>query len=143
MKKTLIFAALFISIVSTSSAKNLQTLKMSILSSLAHGLIAKKSVTVYLADNTFLKKGLISKDKGVKFTNNCDSAQLVVAGSLKNLSKKCLKKPIFATNYTLYKSSHVIGVLFWQKGRPVLILKKNALEKKHLKVKSYLEKYIQ
>jgi hypothetical protein len=143
LKKTIIFIAFFIGISFFASADGLQALKISILSYLAHSLTGKSSVTIYLADDSFLGDVSINKDAGLKFTKDCDSAQIVVAGSLKNLTKRCLEKPIFATNYQLYQNSSVLGVLFWQKGRPVLILKKKMLLEKNLKIEHNLEKYLQ
>ncbi len=120
----------------------LHELKLEILSQVAHGLFNKKKITIYLADNSFIEKKKDANKMGIVFVDNCSSADLIVAGSLKHLSKDCLKKTIFATNYPLFKNRHTIGALFWQKGRPVLILKKRALERKHLKVKKYLKKYV-
>jgi hypothetical protein len=143
LKKTILSIAFFIGISFFASAGDLQALKISILSYLVHSLSGKSSVTVYLADDSFLKDASINKDAGLKFTKDCDSAQFIVAGSLKNLTKRCLEKPIFATNYALYQNSNVLGALFWQKGRPVLILKENMLLEKNLKIEHTLEKYLQ
>jgi len=137
------FIITFIIVNTLSIATSLSEIKVEILSIVAHGLFGKKTVRVYLADNSFLQKIPKEDSNGLIFVNNCSSAQLIVAGCIKKLSKKCLKKPIFATNYSLYKSKYTIGALFWQKGRPVLILKKEVLLKKHLKVGYNLEKYVQ
>lgn len=120
-----------------------QELKLEILSKVAHGLFSGKDIYIYLADNSFIGEKIKTGKLGLIFVDNCSSANLVVAKSLKNLPRKCLKKPIFATNYPLYRDKHTIGALFWQKGRPVLIIKKKALEIRHMRVKKYLAKYLQ
>ncbi len=143
LKKIVVFVVLFVIVGTSSIAAGLDKIKIDILSSVAHGLFGKKDIRVYLADSSFLKEVPDKNYNGLIFTDNCSTSQLIIADSIKKLSKRCLKKTIFATNYPLYKSRYAIGALFWQKGRPVLILKKKALIKKHIKVGSNLEKYLQ
>ena len=143
LKKIVVFVVLFVIVGTSSIAAGLDKIKIDILSSVAHGLFGKKDIRVYLADSSFLKEVPDKNYNGLIFTDNCSDSQLIIADSIKKLSKRCLKKTIFATNYPLYKSRYAIGALFWQKGRPVLILKKKALIKKHIKVGSNLEKYLQ
>ncbi len=143
LKKIVVFVVLFVIVGTSSIAAGLDKIKIDILSSVAHGLFGKKDIRVYLADSSFLKEVPDKNYNGLIFTDNCSDSQLIIADSIKKLSKRCLKKTIFATNYPLYKSRYAIGALFWQKGRPVLILKKKALMKKHIKVGSNLEKYLQ
>ncbi len=143
LKKIVVFVVLFVIVGTSSIAAGLDKIKIDILSSVAHGLFGKKDIRVYLADSSFLKEVPDKNYNGLIFTDNCSDSQLIIADSIKKLSKRCLKKSIFATNYPLYKSKYAIGALFWQKGRPVLILKKKALIKKHIKVGSNLEKYLQ
>ena len=143
LKKIVVFVVLFVIVGTSSIAAGLDKIKIDILSSVAHGLFGKKDIRVYLADSSFLKEVPDKNYNGLIFTDNCSDSQLIIADSITKLSKRCLKKSIFATNYPLYKSKYAIGALFWQKGRPVLILKKKALIKKHIKVGSNLEKYLQ
>ena len=143
LKKIAVFVVLFVLVSISSISASLDKIKIDILSSVAHGLFGKSDIKIYLADSSFLEKIPDKNYNGLIFTDNCSASQLIIADSLKNLSKKCLKKSIFATNYPLYKSKYAIGALFWQKGRPVLILKKKALMKKHIKVGSNLAKYLQ
>ncbi len=143
LKKIVVFVVLFVIVGTSSISASLDKIKIDILSSVAHGLFGKKDIRVYLADSSFLKEVPDKNYNGLIFTDNCSDSQLIIADSIKKLSKRCLKKTIFATNYPLYKSRYAIGALFWQKGRPVLILKKKALMKKHIKVGSNLEKYLQ
>ncbi len=143
LKKIVVFVVLFVIVGTSSIAAGLDKIKIDILSSVAHGLFGKKDIRVYLADSSFLKEVPDKNYNGLIFTDNCSDSQLIIADSITKLSKRCLKKTIFATNYPLYKSRYAIGALFWQKGRPVLILKKKALMKKHIKVGSNLEKYLQ
>jgi len=143
LKKIVVFVVMFVIVATSSISASLDKIKIDILSLVARGLFDKKGARVYLADSSFLTKVPDKNYNGLVFVGNCSSAQLIIAGSIKKLSKKCLRKPIFATNYPLYKSRYAIGALFWQKGRPVLMLKKKALIKKHIEVGSNLEKYLQ
>ncbi len=142
LRRLILIISILITLSYPTLSITLHELKLEILSQVAHGLFNKKKITIYLADNSFIDKKTDTNKLGIVFVDNCSSADLIVAGSLKHLSKNCLKKTIFATNYPLFRDRHTIGALFWQKGRPVLILKKRALERRGLRVKDYLEKYV-
>ncbi len=134
-------AFIFISII--AHATSLYDIKLEILSSVAHGLLGNKNIAIYLTDNSFIQKAPKKKVFGLEFVNDCNKADLIVGKSFKGLSKSCLEKCIFATNYNCYQQPNVLGALFWQKGRPVLILKKSVVEKKHINIGHSLERYLQ
>ncbi len=134
---------LFITLSIPAFTITLQGLKLEILSKMSHMLFNKRYIYIYLADDSFIDKKIKTDKLNLIFVTNCSHADLIISGSLKSIPKKCIKKPIFATNYPFYKNRHTIGALFWQKGRPVLILKKKALKIRHIRIKKALEKYLQ
>jgi len=142
LRRLIILISILITLSYPVFSITLHELKLEILSQVAHGLFNKKKISVYLADNSFIEKKTDTNKLGIVFVDNCSSADLIVAGSLKHLSRECLKKTIFATNYPLFRDKHTIGALFWQKGRPVLILKKRALERRGLRVSGFLKRYV-
>lgn len=85
-----------------------------------------------------------------KFTDfnpakDCQEAKVILVDDMKQI-KHCLKnKPaLIATNYKTYtKNPNTIAAIFWQKGRPNLIFRKNQLEKLNLVLPKEYLRYIE
>ena len=126
---------------SRSANLTLCDIKIALISKIAHAIVEKKVVNIYLGDKQFLKK---PKDEfGIRFVKNCENAQLVIARNIQSIKKACKKKFIFVTTYNAYKNSgFAIGALFWQKGRPELLFREKNLKKMHVDLPKSFKKYI-
>ncbi|WP_156957501.1 hypothetical protein [Hippea jasoniae] len=116
------------------NSETLTDLKLRLLSSIAHIICSQREVKIYLADKSFIQ--LPQNKYNLRFIKNCSKANLVLTSTLSNLNSTCLKKPIFVTDYGEYihHKNLIIGALFWQKGRPVLLFIKKNLERFHVKL---------
>ena len=136
----IIFAAIAVS--TTIHGETLIDLKLKLLSSIAHIICPKKEVKIYTADNNFISH---PKNKyHLQFVKNCIHADLILTSKLNHLKNICLKKPVFVTDYSEYihHKNLIIGALFWQKGRPVLLFIKKNLERFHVKLPPTYSIYI-
>ncbi len=115
--------------------------KAEILSHIAHELVKKDVVNIYIDDKKFIKtKGLISS---VKYTS-CQNADVIFISKKETLNKKCNSKYLFTTSYYLYQSlPDVIGVFFWQKGRPNIIIKSSMIKKLNISLSESFKKYVE
>jgi hypothetical protein len=77
-------------------------------------------------------------------TSICDDTVSVVIGRRVNdLPLECQDKPIFATNYRVYKKNqNAFGAFYWRKGRPQLKLNKERMQTLNLSLPNDLQKYI-
>ncbi len=134
-------AGLFILIASVCVAISLEQIKLQLVSIIAHAIVKKKVVKVYLGDKGFLAK--TKNVNGVVFVKQCKDADLIIVSKPDSLRGLCRDKPIFVTNYRGYRSSNLpVGALFWQKGRPVLIFRKRNLERLHVSLPKNLKDYV-
>ncbi len=115
--------------------------KAEILSKIAHELVKKDVVNIYTDDEDFIKtKGLVSS---VNYTT-CKDADVVFISKIDTLSKGCNVKYLFSTSYYLYQTlPEVVGVFFWQKGRPNIIIKSSMAKKLNISLSESFEKYVE
>lgn len=75
----------------------------------------------------------------------CDSSVVLLLGSqFENLPKECQNKPIFATNYRVFKNNtHSFGAFYWRKGRPQIIFDQAILNNYNITLPDSLKKYLQ
>lgn len=84
----------------------------------------------------------LSKSKHFKVVSDCNDALILMGKGFKGLPKKCLNKPLFATNYITFKKYiNSFGAFYWRKARPQLRFKKDVLKKFGLKLPRKLYKY--
>ncbi len=114
---------------------------MQLLENVAHAVSNNKIVRVYINDKGFLDKYADTDD--IVFVKDCKNADIVITNNIEKLNKACIEKPIFVTTYQQYKGyKTVIGALFWQKGRPVLIFRRESITRLHIKLPNQLKKYL-
>lgn len=115
--------------------------KAEILSKIAHQIVKKDIVKIYVDDDHFLgTQGLVDS---VKYTS-CEDADIVFVPKKESLKNDCKNKFIFATSYYFYQNSpDVIGAFFWQKGRPNIIIKSAMIEKLDVSLSKSFKKYIE
>jgi hypothetical protein len=135
-----IFLIILLSISSLFSFDALQV-KAEIISKIAHEFVHKDVVNICTDDKDLLKtKGLVSS---VNYTT-MDKADIVFVSDINSISKNCNTKYIFSTSYYLYENStEVLGVFFWQKGRPNIIIKSSMLKKSNIKLSQAFQKYVE
>jgi hypothetical protein len=80
---------------------------------------------------------------GLELVYSCLSADVVVVSTLNDIPAECFEKIIFGTRYSHLKDKRVVGAFFWQKGRPNILFYKDRLDKKHIKLDSSFDKYIE
>jgi hypothetical protein len=99
-------------------------------------LIFKTPVHIY-ADSDI--KFILKNSSKFIIEKNCKDA-VVLIGNIKNTN---CTKPLFATDYEVYKlSPNSFGAFYWRKGRPQLKFKRDKLKEFNIKLDKTLEKYI-
>ncbi len=143
MKKIAIFITVFIISLSFSSkALTLYQVKMTLIETISKALTKKTPVYVYMDDKSFIKNP--KSTKSVIFVNSCEKADIVITSDVSKLKMRCRRKLVFSTNYNDYERfKFLIGALFWQKGRPVLVFRKRVIMKKHITLSKILSKYVE
>ncbi len=128
-------------IITSLFSYDASTIKAKILSQIAHELVKKDIVNIYVEDNTLSKtKNLIPSIVYTTF----DKADVVFLSTRKTLLMSSNKKYIFATSYNLYKTyPNILGVFFWQKGRPNIIIRSKIAKNKNIHFSKLFEKYIE
>lgn len=74
---------------------------------------------------------------------DCTQADIIVISSVDEIPQEYSGKILFGTKYSHLKNSRVVGVFFWQKGRPNILFYKNRLDKYSVKLDSSFNKYIE
>ncbi len=133
---------LFLFIVTSLFSFNAIDIQIKILSKIAHEVVKKDVVKIYTDKRDFYKKKLSSTD--IKFVSSIDKADIVFVSNRYELLK-CSHKPyILTTSYQLYKlNPDVLGVFFWQKGRPNIIIRKKVSKEKRLSFSSDFQKFLE
>ena len=115
--------------------------KAEILSKIAHEFIKKDVVNIYTDDAELLKtKGLIASLNYSSF----EDADIVFV--TKNSAKVSInsKKHIFTTSYSAFKKyPHIIGVFFWQKGRPNIIIREKIIKKQNIILSEQFKRFLE
>lgn len=115
-------------------------IKAKILSKIAHEIVKKDVVNIYVEDTEFVSDKC--SNESIHFTTE-QKADLLFLSKLKSVENYKQNKVIFSTNYYLYKTSpKVFGAFFWQKGRPNIILKSSLTKKFNIVFSEQFEKYI-
>ncbi len=144
MKRFVVSFGIIISLIFSfgySNALTLRQIKLKLITVIAHALVKKKVVRVYVGDKSFLSKP--ENVDHIIFVSSCEKADMVIVKDACSLSEECKNKLIFVTNYYGFRESPVaIGALFWQKGRPVLVFKGDNLKKRHISLPREMNKYI-
>lgn len=107
-----------------------------LLTKLLTDILHKEDITIY-SNDTKLK---------LKTIKDCQEAEAFVVNSISEIPTHCQsnKKIIFLTNYKEYKKTKdAIGVLFWQKGRPNLILNEKKIKELSIKLPEEFAPYIE
>ena len=135
MKKILILLLC----ISSLFSYDVLVVKAKILSKIAHELVKKDIVNIYVEDKDLEKtKGLVPS---LKYTSY-DEADIVFISEIDNIAKN--KKYIFSTSYYVYqKNSNVLGAFFWQKGRPNIIIKSKKAESLNISFSPSFQKYVE
>jgi len=128
-------------IVSSIFASNVQKLQAQILTAIAHTLVHKKNVNIYMDDSAF--DGAKKYIKSLKFVS-CDKADIVFISKDGDMDKKCKTTLIFSTSYYLYEHSPmIVGAFFWQKGRPNIIFRRKRLDMLGIILPPSFRKYLE
>lgn len=107
-----------------------------LLTKLLTDILHKEDITVY-SNDTKLKLKTIKDRK---------EAEAFVVNSISEIPTYCQddKNIIFLTNYKEYKKTkNAIGVLFWQKGRPNLILNEKKIKELSIELPKEFAPYIE
>ena len=110
-------------------ASSVDVLKSKIVMQIIEGLLPYKKVVIYIDDDSYQNISLSENIE--KKSSWCDDANFILTDDVNKLQINCKNKNavIFATNYKGYKdNTSVAGALFWQKGRPNLIFRKERLD---------------
>jgi len=111
-----------------------------IISTIAVGVTHKENPKIYIYDNYTPYE--LSKHK-LNLTEHCQDADIVLISTLKGLPNNCFQKILFGTEYSNLQNKNVIGAFFWQKGRPNILFSRENLKKKHIKLSTNLQKYVE
>ncbi len=124
-----------------ATAITLKEVKLRLISVIAHALVKKQVVSIYLGDKDFLSNP--NNMDHIVFVKSCERADLIIVSDPGRIKRRCRNKLIFVTNYNGFKRSPVvIGALFWQKGRPVLVFKGSNLRRRHIRLPKEMNKYV-
>ncbi len=103
--------------------------------------IFKKDLLVYTDRKS---KKILWNSSILKFTPNCESADILIGKDFKSLPSKCKDKPIFSTSYRSFlNTTNSIGAFYWRKGRPQIKFNVDSLEKYDLKLPQSLIEFAQ
>lgn len=137
----LIIGVLF-SIVIAFASENKDAVKAQILEKIFTNISMNKDIVLW-SDN----KNLIlefKKSGNIVTTQNIESATLVILEHNTNISCNCQKKLVFVLEYNLLKElPDSFGALFWQKGRPNIVIIAPRIKSQNIAVSKELEAYLE
>ena len=140
MKKLL----LLMMITMSMWAGSVEGIKAQLISKIATALVDKPSINLYILDDNY--QNLDTLFYRINQVPTCQAADMVIAHEMQLVQTFCgTKTPlILMTSYREYKQSPLaIGALFWQKGRPNLILNAQNIEVLSIKPPKEFSKYFE
>ncbi len=125
--------------ISSLFSYDVLVVKAKILSKIAHEVIKKNVVNIYVEDRDLQKtKGLVSS---IRYTFY-EEADIVFVSNMSSIKKN--KKYIFSTSYYIYQNNpDILGAFFWQKGRPNIIIKSQKSKNLNISFSKSFQKYIE
>ncbi len=102
-----------------------------------------KGALIYIDDPKY--NGIINFLKQSYLLDNCENAQIIFTKRYEDLDPQCRNKKIFFLSFKEYRlhKNKAVGAFFWQKGRPNILFRKEALQKFHIKVTPEFEKFVE
>jgi hypothetical protein len=135
-----IILTFFISISSNSAP--IEQIKAKIVYAVAHMLTQKDDIKIFTNDKEF--DCIFSQKMHIKKAEDCTDADVIITNNIDNLSKKCLNCIIIVTNYRDFmRCKKAAGAIFWQKGRPNILLRRKRLTKMHIKITKEMENFLE
>ena len=138
MLRKIVFTLLFLPLfLSASSAEYEKKIYQTIFTSLF-----PQKQTLYIWSDSDKNNLLIQNVAKFTKTSDINKADILLLSHDKKISSNTMK---FVTKYKLlkrYKES-AIGGFYWQKGRPNIILIEKNLQKNHIAMPKYMQKYVE
>ncbi|RLJ70864.1 hypothetical protein BCF55_1149 [Hydrogenivirga caldilitoris] len=126
---------------------NPEELEVKILEKLFKDMLQRKEVNVLVLGDRkeSYERNIREYSDKLRTVESCKEANiLLIAGDTKSIPEECLNKPIFSTkkeNINLFKNC--LGAFYWKKGRPNIILIKERLEERGIRLPSEYERFIE
>ena len=115
--------------------------KAEILSKIAYEFVKKDVANIYTDDAELLKiKGL---SLSLNHSSLEDADIVFVTQNSENVSIDS-EKYIFTTCYNTFKKyPHIVGVFFWQKGRPNIIIREEIVKKQNITLSEPFQRFLE
>jgi len=135
MKKLIILFFIIIHLFADNNS--IQNIKKEILTTISQLLVKKPNIKIYINSNEFNNLNLY--DNNIIKVNSCKKADICFVDKFPNS-----KNIVFATNYYLYyENKNTAGAFFWQKGRPVILFRKEFLISHSIKLPAQYSEFIE
>lgn len=116
------------------------TPKAELITIIAKSLAEHTPVYVFI-DTAYFQQVVLS-DMIVSRTDKCREADIIFTEHPEKYVDSCPDKIFFVTSYGAYmQASYAVGALFWQKGRPNIFFRREALQQKGIVLPPSLRRY--
>ncbi len=116
-------------------------IKLHIISKIAHEVVKKDIVKVSIDDEKFYRHSNFLYN--IELIKSAQNADILFLSQEFNYKRFSYKKYIFATSYKLFKKyPDILGVFFWQKGRPNIIIRESVAKKLGISFSKDFEKFL-
>ncbi|WP_457600641.1 hypothetical protein [Hydrogenivirga sp.] len=125
-----------------------QELEVRIIEKLFQDLLGKDEVKVFVVGDKRERyvNNIRKFSHELKVSPSCDDADIVlIAGSYREgVSARCKNKPFFSTRREhAFSIRNCLGAFYWKKGRPNILLIKERLEERGIKLPPEYKKFIE
>ncbi len=124
-----------------------EELEVKILEKLFQDILGKERVRVFVIGDKkeHYRRGIEDYSDNLHLVTNCGGADIVLlAGQISSIPEDCLKKPLFSTRReNISKFRGCLGAFYWKKGRPNIVLIKERLEERGIKMPKEYRRYIE
>lgn len=105
-------------------------------------IFPNENPTIFIQSKNFKNMKNLSSFKQIE---DCQKAEVILVDDMGQIEHCLVNNPtLIATNYKTYaQNSDTIAAIFWQKGRPNLIFRKNQLEKQEIDLPKEYTRYIE
>ncbi|MFK5938672.1 MAG: hypothetical protein QM497_09795 [Sulfurimonas sp.] len=128
-------------LITSGHANSLENTKANIILELGHIVTNNKVIKIYNTDSYF--KNIFKENTQLQEVTDYKKADLILTQDSSNFSKNS-NLNIISTRYRDYKKykKRDIGAFFWQKGRPNILLNRNSLARRNIKIQETYRKYL-
>jgi len=102
-------------------------------------IFKQNNLKIYVDEDA---KEILKYSKIFTIVENCDNALLLIGDSFPNMTKGCLKKPVFSSSYESFMiNKNSFGAFYWRKSRPQIKFKSKVIHRYNLTLPKSLKRF--